>query len=102
MLWHRSLGFVWSQVQSLVLLVFQVKGPYLPAFGARSSAVEHLTFNQVVVGSIPTGLTIKIKELSENIWVAMAVGKHGVSNGKGDAHTVSQDQPHQGWEGIRG
>src|SRR5262245_24753636 len=25
---------------------------------ARSSAVEHLTFNQVVVGSIPTGLTI--------------------------------------------
>jgi hypothetical protein len=26
---------------------------------ARSSAVEHLTFNQVVVGSIPTGLTIK-------------------------------------------
>ena len=24
---------------------------------ARSSAVEHLTFNQVVVGSIPTGLT---------------------------------------------
>ena len=26
--------------------------------GARSSAVEHLTFNQRVVGSIPTGLTI--------------------------------------------
>lgn len=26
---------------------------------ARSSAVEHLTFNQVVVGSIPTGLTIE-------------------------------------------
>jgi hypothetical protein len=26
-------------------------------FRARSSAVEHLTFNQVVVGSIPTGLT---------------------------------------------
>ena len=57
---QRSLGLSWavvSQTQCLVLLVFQVKGPYLPAFGARSSAVEHLTFNQVVVGSIPTGLT---------------------------------------------
>ena len=30
-----------------------------PARRARSSAVEHLTFNQVVVGSIPTGLTIE-------------------------------------------
>src|SRR5262245_57972198 len=29
---------------------------------ARSSAVEHLTFNQVVVGSIPTGLTTKAKK----------------------------------------
>ena len=28
-------------------------------FGARSSAVEHLTFNQVVEGSIPSGLTKK-------------------------------------------
>ncbi len=28
------------------------------SLGARSSAVEHLTFNQRVVGSIPTGLTI--------------------------------------------
>ena len=47
----------------LVSLVFQRKGPYLPAFRARSSAVEHLTFNQVVVGSIPTGLTtLKKKE----------------------------------------
>ena len=27
---------------------------------ARSSAVEHLTFNQRVVGSIPTGLTTNI------------------------------------------
>ena len=64
LLWHRSLGFLWSQVQSLVLLVFQVKGPYLPAFGARSSAVEHLTFNQVVVGSIPTGLTNKFRHIA--------------------------------------
>ena len=30
---------------------------------ARSSAVEHLTFNQVVVGSIPTGLTSIINML---------------------------------------
>ena len=52
-LFHRASAPVsapWS-------LVFQRKGPYLPAFRARSSAVEHLTFNQVVVGSIPTGLT---------------------------------------------
>jgi hypothetical protein len=28
-----------------------------PDFGARSSAVEHLTFNQRVDGSIPSGLT---------------------------------------------
>src|SRR5438067_10327287 len=35
-----------------------------PRLGARSSAVEHLTFNQVVVGSIPTGLTIKINMFS--------------------------------------
>ena len=32
--------------------------------GARSSAVEHLTFNQRVVGSIPTGLTMLFNELS--------------------------------------
>ena len=31
---------------------------------ARSSAVEHLTFNQVVVGSIPTGLTIKYRDIN--------------------------------------
>jgi hypothetical protein len=30
---------------------------------ARSSAVEHLTFNQVVVGSIPTGLTSNFSNL---------------------------------------
>ena len=30
---------------------------------AGSSVVEHLTFNQVVVGSIPARLTKKIKEL---------------------------------------
>ncbi len=28
-----------------------------PLLGARSSAVEHLTFNQRVDGSIPSGLT---------------------------------------------
>jgi hypothetical protein len=33
-----------------------------PVRRARSSAVEHLTFNQVVVGSIPTGLTIDTKK----------------------------------------
>ncbi len=31
---------------------------------ARSSAVEHLTFNQRVVGSDPAGLTNKINDLS--------------------------------------
>ena len=31
---------------------------------ARSSAVEHLTFNQVVVGSIPTGLTKIFRDLA--------------------------------------
>ena len=30
---------------------------FWPAGGAYSSAVEHLTFNQVVDGSIPSGLT---------------------------------------------
>jgi hypothetical protein len=30
----------------------------VPRLGARSSVVEHLTFNQRVDGSIPSGLTI--------------------------------------------
>ena len=34
---------------------------------ARSSAVEHLTFNQRVVGSIPTGLTNDFK-LFSSFW----------------------------------
>jgi hypothetical protein len=33
--------------------------------GAHSSAVEHLTFNQRVVGSNPAGLTNKIKDLTQ-------------------------------------
>src|SRR5580692_6788938 len=43
--------------------------PYVPrAFGrARSSAVEHLTFNQRVDGSIPSGLTKEIKDLREDL-----------------------------------
>src|SRR5947209_19931540 len=41
-----------------------------PRLGARSSAVEHLTFNQVVVGSIPTGLTNKIKYLAVK-WIRL-------------------------------
>ena len=33
--------------------------PFIAPFhGARSSGVEHLTFNQRVAGSIPAGLTI--------------------------------------------
>jgi hypothetical protein len=36
---------------------FVVRHPVITMLRARSSAVEHLTFNQVVVGSIPTGLT---------------------------------------------
>ena len=34
-------------------------------FRARSSVVEHLTFNQRVVGSIPTGLTKEIRDLAQ-------------------------------------
>src|SRR5215813_501022 len=32
--------------------------------------VEHLTFNQVVLGSSPSGLTNKIKHLAANWWLA--------------------------------
>ena len=35
----------------------------LPSTGARSSVVEHLTFNQGVDGSIPSGLTIDFNGL---------------------------------------
>ena len=34
-----------------------------PALGARSSVVEHLTFNQRADGSIPSGLTILLQYL---------------------------------------
>lgn len=37
---------------------------------ARSSGVEHLTFNQRVVGSSPTALTNKIKDLVEIFYTA--------------------------------
>ena len=37
---------------------FEQRSSVFTDLRARSSAVEHLTFNQVVVGSIPTGLTI--------------------------------------------
>ena len=37
---------------------------HLPSLGARSSVVEHLTFNQGVDGSIPSGLTIVFKGLA--------------------------------------
>jgi hypothetical protein len=53
--------------RNLVLLVFQEKGPYLRGSRARSSAVEHLTFNQVVVGSIPTGLTRLISKRNSGL-----------------------------------
>src|SRR6266852_5318030 len=44
-------------------------GPYVAAFagnnnGARSSVVEQLAFNQLVVGSIPTGLTKRLSVAS--------------------------------------
>src|SRR5262249_26039419 len=45
--------------------------PVFTGVGARSSAVEHLTFNQRVVGSIPTGLTITIKELGILRWLTL-------------------------------
>src|SRR5689334_8395086 len=45
---------------------------------ARSSAVEHLTFNQEVEGSIPSGLTIfliNINRLTEDtVWPALLAG----------------------------
>jgi hypothetical protein len=41
-----------------VLSLPKSENPSIQTPRARSSAVEHLTFNQVVVGSIPTGLTI--------------------------------------------
>ena len=37
--------------------------PYTPLGEPVAQMVEHLTFNQVVVGSSPTGLTIEIKRL---------------------------------------
>ena len=38
--------------------------PPIPGLGARSSVVEHLTFNQEVVRSIRTGLTKENKGLA--------------------------------------
>jgi hypothetical protein len=61
-----SCQFLSRSVHRLTL-VFEQKHRYPQAFGARSSAVEHLTFNQRVVGSIPTGLTNKIKKLDRSI-----------------------------------
>ena len=39
---------------------------YTRTYEPVAQVVEHLTFNQVVVGSSPTGLTNKIKQLVEN------------------------------------
>jgi hypothetical protein len=39
--------------------------PYMLALRARSSGVEHLTFNQRVVGSKPTGLANNINLLRD-------------------------------------
>ena len=41
---------------------------------ARSSAVEHLTFNQRVSGSNPDGLTNKIKDLKAGSTVCVEPG----------------------------
>ena len=41
--------------------------------------IETRPFNQVVVGSIPTGLTRKINELGQNQCSTTGPGKHGVS-----------------------
>jgi hypothetical protein len=48
----------------------RIKAHALRAFGEikscrREILVDHMTFNQVVVGSIPTGLTTKIKHLTD-------------------------------------
>jgi hypothetical protein len=44
-------------------------GPAASGGGARSSVVEHLTFNQRVAGSIPAGLTSRGKE-ADRSWKA--------------------------------
>jgi hypothetical protein len=54
--------------------------------GARSSAVEHLTFNQRVVGSIPTGLTIFTFAFARRAWfvpVGLVSARHGLPFGCG-------------------
>ena len=51
------------------------QGHALPKTWARSSAEEHLTFNQRVVGSIPTGLTNHIKLLEDfTSWIRHSLG----------------------------
>ena len=44
-------------------------------FGSLAQLVEHLTFNQVVVGSNPAGPTILTKETNMNIktFIALAI-----------------------------
>jgi hypothetical protein len=50
----------------------------LPSLGARSSVVEHLTFNQGVDGSIPSGLTIIFKSLRSSLSTRSMPRAHAV------------------------
>jgi hypothetical protein len=44
-----------------------VRPPIQAASWARSSVAEHLTFNQRVDGSIPSGLTSQINSLAQRL-----------------------------------
>ena len=55
---RRSLPFAIAHAVALTVSAVPPTSTGTRTFpGARSSVVEHLTFNQGVVGSIPTGLT---------------------------------------------
>ena len=53
--------------------------PSNPCAGACSSVVEHLTFNQRVIGSIPTGLTSYFKGLVNQRNFALVLADVGYS-----------------------
>ena len=55
---------------------------------ARSSAVEHLTFNQVVVGSIPTGLTNDFNGLTFLKDVSQSIDQKWGFNGASPGSTL--------------
>jgi hypothetical protein len=77
-----------------------------PLGGARSSAVEHLTFNQRVDGSIPSGLTSfwgvsqsARDAMSKAPFVRRLVSMLGVSTGKIGSNAL--DYKIQTWNPVR-